>query len=272
MLFAPGRKHALFLTGLVLLLLLGLRSFSTPGLEPLPTVEEQHGPPDEEDTERDGDWTSVAALPLPPEYNVTGQWRSSEPQSQFCKDRFSTKFLEDFRDRRAGYCSESSTSDLTCFHTVNSGSFASGSLDSFCMAEKGVAFDVKQQKFAFDCQVRGLSDKEKALGAAPFENLQSYQYLTGPKYILKEWMSLKLKKTSKLLYGGSSGASPYQEKSFVILLKREVDGNLWSVFLRQVFSFLNGHKGRFVRGAQTERIYDRNCYFLIIIYRYELAD
>lgn len=263
MLFAPGRKQALFLTGLVLLLLFSLRSFPTLDLEPLPTVEEQYGPPNEGDTERDGDWTNVAALPLPPEYNATGKWRSPEPQSQFCKDRFSTKFLEDFRERRAGYCSESSTSDLTCFHTVNSGSFASGSLDSFCMAEKGVVFDVKQQKFAFDCQIRGLSDKEKALGAAPFEYLQSYQYLTGPKYILKEWMSLKLKKTSKLLYGGSPGASQHQEKSFVILLKREVDGNLWSVFLRRVFSLLNGHKSRFVMGAETESIYNRSCYFLI---------
>lgn len=265
-LFAPGRKHALFLTGFVLLLLLGLRSFSTPDLgqwEPLPTVEEQHSSPNEEDTEQDGDWTNAAALPLPPEYNATGQWRSLEPQSQFCTDRFSTKFLEEFRDRRAGYCSESSTSDLTCFHTVNSGSFASGSLDSFCVAQKGVVFDVNQQKFAFDCHIRGLSDTEKALGAAPFEDLQSYQYLTGPKYILKEWMSLKLKKTSKLLFGGSAEPSQQKEKSFVILLKREVDGNLWSVIPRRLFSFLNGHKGRFVRGAGTATTYDRNCYFLI---------
>lgn len=258
MLFTPGRKYALFLTGFVLLLLLGLRSFSTPDLEPLPTVEEQHSLPNEEDTERHGDWTNVAALPLPPEYNATDQWRSSEPQSQFCTDRFSTKFLEDFRDRRAGCCSESSTSDLTCFHTVNSGSFASGSLDSFCMAQKGVVFDVKQQKFAFDCQIRGLSDTEKALGAAPFEDLQSYQYLTGPKYILKEWMSLKLKRASKLLYRGSAEPSQHKEKSFIILLKREVDGNLWSVFPRQLSSFLNGQKGRFVRDAETGTIYDRN--------------
>lgn len=235
--FAPGRKYALLLSGLVLLLLFSLRSFPTRSLGPLPIAEGQHAPPEEEGTERDGDRTAVAALPLPPEYNATSPGRSSEPQSQFCRDRFSTKFLEDFRDRRAGYCSESSASDLTCFHTVNSGSFASGSLDSFCTAQKGVVFDVKQQKFAFDCQIRGLSDQEKALGAAPFGDLQSYQYLTGPKYILKEWMDLKLEKTPKFLGGGSIESSQHKEKSFVILLKREVDGNLWLAFLRHLFSF-----------------------------------
>lgn len=251
-LFAPGRRYALLLSGLVLLLLFSLRSFPTTSLGPLPTAEGQHAPPGEEGAERDDDRTAVAALPLPPEYNATGPGRSSEPQSQFCMDRFSTKFLEDFRDRRAGYCSESSASDLTCFHTVNSGSFASGSLDSFCIAQKGVVFDVKQQKFAFDCQIRGLSDEEKALGAAPFEDLQSYQYLTGPKYILNEWMNLKQKKKSKFLGGGSVEPSQHKEKSFVILMKREVDGNLWSAFLRHVFSFLDCHRASFVGTAETK--------------------
>lgn len=238
MLFAPGRKYALFLSGLVLLVLFSLRYFPTKSLEPLPTVEKQHTHPDEEDTEQDGDRTAAAALPLPPEYSATSRWRGLEPQSQFCTDRFSTKFIEDFRDRRAGYCSSSSRSDLTCFHTVNSGSFAAGSLDSFCIAQKGVVFDVKQQKFTFDCEIREISDQEKALGAAPFQDLQSYQYLTGPKYILKEWMNLKLKKTTKFLHGNSVGPSQDAEKSFVILLKREVDGNLWSASLRHAFSLL----------------------------------
>lgn len=226
-LLVSGRRHALFLSGLVLLLLFSLRYFPTGNLGPLLTVEEQQAPPDGEDTERGGDRAVVATLPLPPEYNTTRPGPSSEPQSQFCKDRFSTKFLEDFRDRRAGYCSESSTSDLTCFHTVNSGSFASGSLDSFCIAQNNVVFDVKQQKFAFDCQIRDLSDQEKALGAAPFEDLQSYQYLTGPRYILNEWVDLKWKKTPKFLHGSPVGSSKAEERSFLLLLKREVDGNLW---------------------------------------------
>lgn len=223
--FAPGRRHALILSGLVLLLFFSLRSLPTWYLEPLPTVESEHGHLAEDHTEQDGDRAVVAALPLPPEYNVTGSTWIPEPQSQFCKDRFSTKFLGDFRDRRAGYCSESSTSDLTCFHTVNSGSFAPGSLDSFCIAQKGIFFDVKEQKFAFDCQIRELYDREKELGAAPFQDLQSYQYLTGPRYLLKEWM--KLNNKANRLFGGSFQPSQDREKSFLILLKREVDGNLW---------------------------------------------
>lgn len=229
--FAPGRKHALVLSGLVLLTFFSLRSLFTWRLELLPTPEEQHITSAEDNAEHDGDRTVVSALPLPPEYNVTGSSWSLEPQSQFCKDRFSTKFLVDFRDRRAGYCSESSTSDLTCFHTVNSGSFAPGSLDSFCIAHKDVVFDVNQQKFAFDCQIRELSDREKALGAAPFRDLQSYQYLTGPRYLLNEWMNFKLQKSTSFPHGGSVQPSQDKEESFLILLKREVDGNLWLVRL-----------------------------------------
>lgn len=236
-LFASGRKHVLFLSALVLLVLFSLRYFPTRSLEPLPTVGEQHATPEEEDTERNGDQTVMAALPLPPEYNHTGPPRNLETQSQFCEDRFSTKFLLDFRDRRAKYCSDSSTSDLTCFHTVNSGSFASGSLDSFCLAQKGAFFDINQQVFTFDCQIRDLSDQEKALGAASFQDLQSYQYLTGPRYILNEWMNLKPTKTLKSLFGGSGHLTIDKEKSFVILLKREVDGNLWLAFPGQAFPF-----------------------------------
>lgn len=228
--FAPGRKHALVLSGLVLLTFFSLRYLFTWRLELLPTLEEEHTPSAEDNTEQDGDRAVVPALPLPPEYNVIGSSWSLEPQSQFCQDRFSTKFLVDFRDRRAGYCSESSTSDLTCFHTVNSGSFAPGSSDSFCIAQKGIVFDVNQQKFAFDCQIRELSDREKALGAAPFRDLQSYQYLTGPRYLLNEWMNLKLQNRASFSHGGSVQPSQDEEDSFVILLKREVDGNLWSVW------------------------------------------
>lgn len=229
--FAPGRKHALVLLGLVLLTFSGLRSLFARRLELLPTPEEEHIPSAEDNTEQDGDRAVVSALPLPPEYNVTGLSWSLEPQSQFCKDRFSTKFLVDFRDRRAGYCSESSTSDLTCFHTVNSGSFAPGSLDSFCIAQKGIVFDVNQQKFAFDCQIRELSDREKASGAAPFRDLQSYQYLTGPRYLMNEWMNLKVQNRASFPRGGSVQPSQDKQESYLILLKREVDGNLWLVRL-----------------------------------------
>ncbi|KAJ0118594.1 hypothetical protein J7T55_012846 [Diaporthe amygdali] len=173
----------------VLLLFLSLRSLPGRNQAPVQGLEEQQASPGEEDPERNGYQSAVAALPLPPEYNVTSSSRESETQSQFCKDRFGTKFLEDFRDRRADYCSEGSSS-LTCFHTVNSGSFASGSLDSFCVARDGTFFDIHGHKFALGCQIRGLSDQEKVLGAASFQELQSYQYLTGPKYLLSEWEAM----------------------------------------------------------------------------------
>lgn len=238
--FAPGRKHALVLSGLVLLLFLSLQSLPTWNLESFPTVEEEHAPSAADNTGQDDDRAVVTALPLPPEYNIANSSWIPEPRSQLCNDRFSTKFLDDFRDRRAGYCSKSSTSDLTCFHTVNSGSFALGSLDSFCIAQKGIVFDIQSQKFAFDCQIRELTDQEKALGAAPFQDLQSYQYLTGPRYLLNEWMNLKLKNRPNFLSGGSVQPSKDKGKSFLILMKREVDGNLWLGLPSQVCSFSSG--------------------------------
>lgn len=222
---ASGRKHALVLLGIFSLLYFSLRSLSTWYLVSSSTVDDEHAHSTEYNTEQDGHRAVVVALPLPSEYNITGSSRVSE--SHFCEDRFSTKFLEDFRDRRAGYCSESSKSELTCFHTENSGSFAPGSLDSFCMAQGGITFDVKDQKFALDCQLRELNDREKDLGAAPFRDLQSYQYLTGPRYLLNEWMDLKLKNRANRLLGDSFQPSQAKENGFVILLKREVDGNLW---------------------------------------------
>lgn len=166
------------------------------------------------------------SLPLPPEYQI-GVPESSDPnpaaeiRSGFCRDRFSTKFLDDFRDRRAQYCSDQSTSGLTCFHTVNSGSFTAGSIDSFCIARHGILFDAKRQKFALDCRVRDLSDHEITAGAIPLGKIQSYQYLTGPKFLLNEWTDLT---------GASERARDEvhaKDRNFVVLLKREVDGNLW---------------------------------------------
>lgn len=232
-LFAPGRKHALILSGLVLLLFFSLRSLPERNPRPLPNIDTVLGG---EDPERDGHGSVKAVLPLPPEYNASSSSRELEAQSRFCRDRFSTKFLEDFRDRRAEYCSKGSTSELTCFHTVNFGSFASGSTDSFCVTGKGTFFDVEQQKFSFNCHMRELSDQEKALGAAPFRELQSYQYLTGPKFLLSEWMNLKFENMHKSLSQISNRPSQSEGQGFVILLKREVDGNLWLAFPNQVLS------------------------------------
>ncbi|CAN8096632.1 unnamed protein product [Discula destructiva] len=186
---------------------------SDPGL--LPLDEQVPNKPSDEPTDAAQD---EFKLPLPPEYQDASL--ESQHLPGLCSDKFSTKFLEDFRERRGQYCSVDSKTDLTCFHTVNSGSFSAGSKDSFCLAENGTAFDVAKQKFVFDCSLRDLSEQEKAAGAIPYGGINSYQYRTGPKYLLNHWTDIDG-------YGKGASLSQDVERNFVILLKREVDGNLW---------------------------------------------
>lgn len=155
------------------------------------------------------------------------------PESEFCKDRFSTRLIDDFRQYQAQYCAAGSASELTCFHTINTGSFMAGAVDSFCMAQNAVAFDTKKQKFVVqDCPVRRLSTEELASGrVVQLQQINSYQYLTGPKFLLKEWVDIQ--EHTKLQgavnwFKDKAHQSPAEGRRFVILHKREVlYGNLW---------------------------------------------
>ncbi|KAK2030817.1 hypothetical protein LX32DRAFT_672093 [Colletotrichum zoysiae] len=62
--------------------------------------------------------------------------------------------------------------------------------------------------------------------AVPYRNITSYGYLTGPKYILNEWMSVE-KSPITTTSGVASRSSISPRNSYVLLLKREVDGNIW---------------------------------------------
>lgn len=238
------RRHRALLFGLLLFVLLSLTTLSGHGsvlLALTSMIESLFVGAKTSAENRIGQFQFESRLlPLPAEYkNAVSSSTTSDgnlksgQDSVFCHVRFSTKFLDDFRRRKVQYCSDESTSSLTCFHTVNSGSFTAGSIDSFCIAQHSNVFDVQRQKFASSCQVRDLSDKEIAAGMLPFEDIQSYQYLTGPKYMLKEWIDLaEIPQGSKSLTDADGNWSQNVQagghgRSFVILLKREVDGNVW---------------------------------------------
>lgn len=183
--------------------------------------------------------TGPSSPSLPAEYDkavgssTTNTDSGAEPYHGFCEDRFGTKFLKDFHKRRAHYCSGDSTSDITCFHTVSSGSFTAGSIDSFCVAHHGIVFDTKKQKFEMNCRVRDLSSQETAAGAIPLGDINSYQYLTGPKYILNEWLDLQASHgTHEVLPKSSVRSLEHNQprgkpEKFVVLVKREVETNFW---------------------------------------------
>ncbi|KAI6352760.1 hypothetical protein MCOR25_009303 [Pyricularia grisea] len=159
-------------------------------------------------------------IPLPAEYLAASLLNLSEPLSNFCRDRFGLDFLENFSRCRTGYCSEDSVSDLTCFHTPNPS--LPGIKDSFCLARNGISFDIKKRKFSIKCQPRDPAPQDSGSCAVPYRNIASYGYLTGPKYILNEWVNF-----DKAAVSAGSGSTQPASNNFVVLLKREVEGNIW---------------------------------------------
>lgn len=230
--FAKTRRLAAIASFIAALILISLyrRNADVPTAVPLtytPAPEDipaQDGPSHGELSGENFDEDQLLAhLPLPSEYpDHIGVDAKAFSAPGLCRDKFSTEFLGNSRNRRGQYCSESSKTDLTCFHTVNHGSFAAGSIDSFCLAEGGAAFDVARRKFVLDCSLRDLSEQEKAAGAIPYGEINSYQYRTGPKFLLNEWTNIQGYRAQE-----ASLAPQTTDKDFVILLKREVDGNLW---------------------------------------------
>jgi hypothetical protein len=92
-----------------------------------------------------------------------------------------------------------------------------------------MSFDIGRQKFGLDCDLRQPTDQEATSGVIPIAQLNSYQYLTGPKYLLKQWLDLRVNEES-----GAHSPRRFSEanrlspgRSFVLLLKREVDGNIF---------------------------------------------
>lgn len=235
---AVSRRYRILLVGLLLFVCTSLFTFSGKqtslgGLLVGDAPFQNQGPGTSTAGHVDSSQAGLGPLPLPSAYHTVVE-SAAEFSSGFCRDRFSTKLLNDFRDRRAQYCSAESVSRLTCFHTVNSGSFTAGSIDSFCIAQHGIAFDAKRQKFTLDCRARGdLSDHEVAAGAIPLGKIQSYQYLTGPKFLLHEWTNVleddqdPKNLPSSTTESSGRGKPRAHDGNFVILLKREVDGNLW---------------------------------------------
>ncbi|TLS20890.1 uncharacterized protein PpBr36_10759 [Pyricularia pennisetigena] len=161
-----------------------------------------------------------SSIPIPAEYRAASLLNLSEPLSDFCRDRFGLYFLENFSRCRADYCSKDSVSDLRCFHTPNPG--VPGAKDSFCIARHGLSFDVKRRKFSIKCQPRDPEPRDAGTCAVPFRNIASYGYLTGPKYILNEWVDLDATAAPAV-----TGTGRPNGDSYVVLLKREVEGNIW---------------------------------------------
>ncbi|KAI3390435.1 hypothetical protein diail_9657 [Diaporthe ilicicola] len=104
-----------------------------------------------------------------------------------------------------------------------------GSNDSFCIAQQAVSFDTRRQKLVLDCLVQKTTSEEVESGVVRLAELNSYQYLTGPKYLLKQWLYLRVAEEVGWLSLGpfSNDDKNSSGRDFVLLVKREVDGNIF---------------------------------------------
>jgi protein O-GlcNAc transferase len=92
-----------------------------------------------------------------------------------------------------------------------------------------MSFDARRQKFGLDCDLGQPTAQEVSSGVIPLAQLNAYQYLTGPKYLLKQWLDLKGAEESGAPFPSHSDEAVHASagRSFVLLLKREVDGNIF---------------------------------------------
>lgn len=154
-------------------------------------------------------------LPLPAEY----QYQSS--QSEFCIDRFTTKYLDLLRDGRTDYCAQGkSSSSLSCFHTP-SDLHDDGHLDSFCIGQD-VHLDKDKGRFVLDCV------KPDAEPTVPLDQLQGYWHQTGPEHIFSEFIKVKtLTDENTPTQSATAVIANTGARNFTILLKRDDAHNIY---------------------------------------------
>ncbi|KAH8909280.1 hypothetical protein BR93DRAFT_875933 [Coniochaeta sp. PMI_546] len=174
--------------------------------------------------------TAADVLSLPYAYDAP------ERQSEFCEDRFSTKYLETLRDHARSYCSEDSTSNLTCFHIHASKDYTDPQdrVDSLCFG-RGSVLDVARGRYGLDCKLRPFDEAtETAQGLIPFEKLKGYWYETGPQYVFERYVELD---AGPARLGGAARENPpaVPPPRFQLLLKREGESNPWHC-LMEIYS------------------------------------
>jgi protein O-GlcNAc transferase len=174
--------------------------------------------------------SAPAELALPYAYDAP------EHQSEFCEDRFSTKYLETLRDHARSYCSDHSSSNLTCFHVHASRDYSDphDRVDSLCIG-RGSVLDVARGRYRLDCKLRPFDETvESAEGLIPFQKLKGYWYETGPQNIFEKFVELDAT-PERLGAARQNVVSTVPLPRFHLLLKREGESNPWHC-LMEIYS------------------------------------
>ncbi|KAK4116120.1 glycosyltransferase family 61 protein [Canariomyces notabilis] len=164
------------------------------------------------------------ALDLPSEYNEFLE--HAIPQSEYCNERFTPRYLDDFRTHAIQYCAAGSAASLHCFQGQTR---PNNVVDSICIGQ-GATLDVAGGKFALDCELRAPDANETSRGLMPFDGMKPEWYETGSRWIFDHFVKVER---------GSSGAATMQSTTrsavrssnmnpqFALLVKREGSSNIW---------------------------------------------
>lgn len=166
---------------------------------------------------------------LPVEYD-TGTAGDSNDVSDFCNDRFNTKYIDDIRNATFQYCDAASSSSFTCFHSQTT---SDANSDSMCIAQ-GALVNVnanvnEDPKISVNCNVREPGPDEVARGIIPLASVRQYWYETGPRFIIDKHFNFIPGSQVELVKQDvrNSKDEPPPPPHFALLVKREGEANPW---------------------------------------------
>lgn len=149
----------------------------------------------------------------PTQFDLPTDYHHAEEKSPLCMQRLGTKYLDELRQSRATYCSETSKSQLTCFHSRTN---KSGRTDSFCIARSSSR---TKTGFQVPCTLGNPQETETNNTSASLDTFPSYWYNTGPHNVMHTWVEFK---DQDVAIPPSTDPG-----TFTVLIKREGAENLW---------------------------------------------
>ncbi|KAK6855708.1 hypothetical protein PG995_007859 [Apiospora arundinis] len=159
-----------------------------------------------------------STIPTPQTLSLPSEYSSIQGQDPYCEQRYTTRYLEMFRNGESTYCSPDSPSKITCFHT-SPDFHEDGHRGSFCIGQ-GSNFDFTTNKFDMDCSMK--PDIE-----VPLHELHAYWYETGPRFLFQNHFSIHTGDDELILWRRKNAARDTNKRKFTILIKREGSGNIF---------------------------------------------
>ncbi|KAK3291753.1 uncharacterized protein B0H64DRAFT_329608 [Chaetomium fimeti] len=160
------------------------------------------------------------ALALPPDYDP--YLEPAVSQSEYCNERFTPKYLDDFRTHAIQYCAAGSTASLRCFQGH---SRDEGAVDSLCIGQ-GATLDLALGQFTLDCELRNPDKNETNRGLIPFDQIKPEWYESGPRWIFDHHLKVQRGPSDGATTRSASEGRPGNPQ-FALLVKRECNSNIW---------------------------------------------